>query len=776
MIKRINTLKHTGRFTELRCDSGDDGKFAKLNVVYASNASGKSTLCDVLRAMTSGEPAYVLGRKRLDATAEPEIVIALTGSNPGQTVRFQNGSWQNASASPKIHVYDERFVADNVLIGHHISVDHRRNLYGLVIGAQGIVLKQRVDNAAQDLTESNTAVNEARSKLERLLPDGQTIEAFRPLPGVNDIDQQIAKAARELEDATQTKSKVDAIRQRPSLSSVPVPAVPAGLSEVLAATLDGAALAAEQKIRKHLDAHAPGLSIEWVGQGHRGQTGTKCPHCGQDMEGLDILRTYLAYFSGELQAQEQRRAATETDADRVFGISARSRVRETLTAHETERSWWQDAAGFRFELPTLRDQTSIEDALGAAHEAIKEALARKQANPSTPVGLPEAEQQSLGGWQEIASELNAYNDALPRLNDTLAQKKTDAGNVDLVPLNERLDALKASKRRHQHEVIDAFTAYDAAVAEQQQAQRAKQTANETLRNDANQILADYGTKINDLLNLFSVDFRIVSEGVNFRGGSASGQLAIELHGNQISCKPEDAANPARPSLANTLSGGDRSAFALAFFLATLEQAPDLGDSIVVFDDPFHSQDRSRQSRTVERIHRIARAAKQCFVFSHDLEFARAVVASQHINAKTFVLDPLADRTTLEAKPLPMLPSRAYEQKYALLTDYIARPADFADQLKMVAGTLRIILEEYLQLKFPQRWEEGRDWLGTMIGKIRKATEDDSLVSCQTLVQDLTDVNEYSQRFHHRTTGAAADIPDARELINYARQTLSIIHK
>lgn len=124
----------------------------------------------------------------------------------------------------------------------------------------------------------------------------------------------------------------------------------------------------------------------------------------------------------------------------------------------------------------------------------------------------------------------------------------------------------------------------------------------------------------------------------------------------------------------------------------------------------------------------------------------------------------------------MLPSRAYEVSYALLQDYISAPGDFAAEMPNVAKTLRTILEEYLQLKFPQRWVEGTDWFGTMIRKIRDANGDDPLVGCKNLVEGLTQVNEYSQRFHHRTTGATGDIPDERELVVYAKQTLSIIHK
>jgi hypothetical protein len=88
----------------------------------------------------------------------------------GQTVRFQNGQWHERDMCPPIHVYDDRFVADNVFIGHHISVDQRRNLYGLVIGDQAIALKQAVDTAEGQLSSATNALSTAQSNLNGLIP------------------------------------------------------------------------------------------------------------------------------------------------------------------------------------------------------------------------------------------------------------------------------------------------------------------------------------------------------------------------------------------------------------------------------------------------------------------------------------------------------------------------------------------------------------------------------------------------------------------------------
>jgi wobble nucleotide-excising tRNase len=499
------------------------------------------------------------------------------------------------------------------------------------------------------------------------------------------------------------------------------------------------------------------------------------------MTGLDILHAYNAFFSGELQAQEQARSTLRTATTQAFGEEARNRIRETLTSHATERTWWADAAEFAFTLPFDLDLASILTAHEAAYQAIIGVLDRKQGNPGNATTLSPTEQQTFDAWEGMAATVAKYNAGLQAINVTLAQKQAEAGTTDLAPLQEALASLEASRKRHQQEVVDAYAAHDAAVRAKADAQRAKQAANDALRDQANALLADYGGRINELLELFTANFRIVCGGnnnnyVTFGGGQPSGQLAIEILGRKIASSPTDAADPGRPSLANTLSGGDRSALALAFFLAMVEQEPDLPDSIVVFDDPFHSQDRSRQSRTIERIHALARITRQCFVFSHDLDFARAVAPIHGVRTRTFKLDPLTDRIALECKELDMLPSRAYETKYSLLIDFITHPENYGAHLNAIAGTLRTILEEYLQLKFPLRWEAGVDWLGIMIGKIRVATGDDPLVRCQGLVDDITDVNNYSQRFHHRTTGATADIPDARELVTYAKQTLLIIHR
>lgn len=279
MIRRINKLKNVGRFAELRSQGGNQHEFTTVNVIYAPNACGKTTLCDVFRSLGTGKLDFILGRKRFGSATAIEIEILLHGSPTPRAV-FAPVGWKLEPAGSIAHrtlVYDDRFVADNVLVGHSIAVEQRRNLYGLALGAQGRLLREAVDTAEQELAAATTALNTSRTALTPLVPVGFTNDTFRPLLKDDAIDQLLEEATEELEAARRTKQNANSIRQRKSISVSAPPLTPDGVAAALEATLDDAGLQAEAKIRQHLATHSRGLSPDWVGQGHRAQIGTACP-------------------------------------------------------------------------------------------------------------------------------------------------------------------------------------------------------------------------------------------------------------------------------------------------------------------------------------------------------------------------------------------------------------------------------------------------------------------------------------------------------------------
>ena len=79
-----------------------------------------------------------------------------------------------------------------------------------------------------------------------------------------------------------------------------------------------------------------------------------------------------------------------------------------------------------------------------------------------------------------------------------------------------------------------------------------------------------------------------------------------------------------PNFRNTLSTGDKTTLALAFFLAKLDHDGALNQKVVVFDDPLASHDSHRRGKTVEAIKELCGRCLQLIVLSHDEYFLRDV--------------------------------------------------------------------------------------------------------------------------------------------------------
>ena len=56
MIKKFVTIKNIGKFKN--CNASGDVELKKLNVIYAENGRGKTTLCDILRSLKTSDAEY----------------------------------------------------------------------------------------------------------------------------------------------------------------------------------------------------------------------------------------------------------------------------------------------------------------------------------------------------------------------------------------------------------------------------------------------------------------------------------------------------------------------------------------------------------------------------------------------------------------------------------------------------------------------------------------------------------------------------------------------
>src|SRR5690606_37983546 len=128
------------------------------------------------------------------------------------------------------------------------------------------------------------------------------------------------------------------------------------------------------------------------------------------------------------------------------------------------------------------------------------------------------------------------------------------------------------------------------------------------------------------------------------------------------------------SFRNTLSEGDNSSLAFAFFLAKLENDPEVENKVIIFDDPISSLDRHRKRYTADQVLNFANKEKQVIVLTHDIYFAR-MLWEKYTEKKTLLSqlcikrDGLSD-SIIDTWDVEEETRSDYYQGYFLLADFL----------------------------------------------------------------------------------------------------------
>ena len=306
-------------------------------------------------------------------------------------------------------------------------------------------MKGRVENAEAALSTAAAALTSARSELQRHIPSDLSIDSFRQLTAVENIDQRIAEAQSALQAGRQRKAIEDEIKRRAEFAAFVIPQLPANLNDMLQSTLDSVAGEAEAAVREHLQHRDRPLSLEWATEGHRAQVGTLCPYCAQDMDGLPLLTAYRSFFSGALQQQQQERKLLQRTLEVQFGERAQNHLSEIFTSHRSSTEWWRDAVGVQIDLPMELSAEEIIGRMVAVFTTVSAAVERKKENPSDQINLSEDELQVVTLWNDALTKLSRLLALVEEANVRVRQQKAAAGTVDVELLTRQLSTLNNQK-------------------------------------------------------------------------------------------------------------------------------------------------------------------------------------------------------------------------------------------------------------------------------------------------------------------------------------------
>src|SRR3990172_5375473 len=158
MLKKFISIKHVGRFLNYSASGAVELK--RYNLIFAENGRGKTTLCAILRSLQNGDPADIVGRTTLGGTDPPEIRLR---SDVGNAI-FSLGSW-NATL-PTLSIFDSTFVSENVYAGDAVNLDHRRSLYRVIIGKEGVDLARQVDEIDAHIKVKTSEIKDKRADVQ----------------------------------------------------------------------------------------------------------------------------------------------------------------------------------------------------------------------------------------------------------------------------------------------------------------------------------------------------------------------------------------------------------------------------------------------------------------------------------------------------------------------------------------------------------------------------------------------------------------------------------
>lgn len=757
MLKKIIGIKNVGRFRNSAA-SGNP-QLAKHTFIAGANGYGKTTLCAVLRSLQTGDPAHVLGRKTLGATDTPTIELLLDG---GQA-RFDGTAW--SATKPEIAIFDGVFVAENVHSGEVVDIEHKRNLYRVIVGGAGVKLAAQDADLAAESRAKTGEISNAGKAVQPHVPAGMKLEAFIALPETPNIAAQIEAQERSVDALRQA----GALRARPALSEFAIPALPEDFTGLLARTIDDIAQDAEQRLSAHLAAHdmAAGGG-NWIadGLGHAADT---CPFCGQDIQGLPLIAAFRAVFSERYKALAEEIAAMKASVARDMGDATLARLGTVAEQNNSGVEFWQKYCAI--EAPALALPADAVETIRAIATVAIGLLDRKAAAPLESITPDAGLTAARAAYDGAAAAIETANAAIRTANTIINDKKTATDAGDLKAAEAELTRLKAIQTRHRADVSDLCATYIKLAGEKDGIETRKEIIRKQLDAHTKTVVKPYERRINDYLVAFNAGFTITETKHAYPGGVATSSYQLVI--NDTAVDLGDSKTPGdRPSFKNTLSAGDRTTLALAFFLAHLERDPAATGTLVVFDDPFNSQDAFRRRQTVHEIMKVAGKCAQVIVLSHDATFLKQVW-DKSPSAERVALT-IADHRAQGSKIMPVDLEHACRGRTATdIDDLQTYLTSGAGGLLDIIRKMRVVLETHCRTTYPGSFLAD-DWLGDMVRKIREGGD---AHPAQALYDELDQINGYTSQYHHgeNMADATPDQIDPSELTGFTKRTLRIVN-
>ena len=753
-LKKFVSIQNVGRFHNSK--AAGDVEFRKFTLIYGENGRGKTTICAILRSLQSGDPNHIIGRQTLGSANAADVCLLVDGQTP--TTKFQSGAW--SQTLPTLAIFDQHFVSENVYLGDGVGAEQKRNLYKVIVGQNAVAKAQRMDQLVADIRKTSAAIREASRAVESHLVPGLKLQALMDAQPDPEIDQRIAKLEAEILNASATTI----IAKSVPFGLVELPPRPTGIEECLSETIASVSSSVEQQLKAHLVRHHMGSAGQgWIAQGLEFTPDEGCPFCGQDLAGIGLVDAYKVIFSDAYAGLKERITKLGKGVADAFPALKMGVVLEPLAERQKGIDLWKPMA--EFAAPAGPSEEDAQRIVANYRDQLLRILRVKHQAPLESLALDQAAREAERDYDQLVAAIDAYNVSAKVANAAIQARQAQLKLVNPDAAKAEIERLKTLKKRHEPQL----KALCDRLAELNTQKTQQETERDTIKGDLDQhsgdVVARYQNAINRYLDLFNAGFSIAKVDHNYVGGvNASYQLLI----NKVPVALGDERTPLdKPSFKNTLSAGDKSTLALALFLSQLDNDPGRNQRVVVFDDPFNSQDSFRRNQTAIEIVRAIPNVAQVVVLSHDARFLKEMVDKAHsLETKTLKLNPVGETTEICALDLDEMLRTEVRVLVDILQTYFAGSGG---QPRDVVQKIRPLLEAYSRNSCITLFQPD-DILSTILTKIRTTGASHPL---WPVYNELNDINDFTCR-HHHADGTVTGPIDETELRGYVKRTLRVV--
>lgn len=762
MLEKILKLEGIGLFANPLVKAVD---FKQTTLIYGDNGRGKSTLSAVLRACSTADAQSMAARATIGGNGPTRAQFRFKLPTGGRNVTFEDGAWNEAM--PALMVFDQTFVERNVYAGGEVLADHHQSLLDFALGTAAVGKKKEVDDAHDAMTAATKARTAAEGKLQGYR-GAMPVATFLTLPEEPDADAKIADFETRIANANSATS----LSQRAELKPLTLPAVDfAEFAAILKSSFKQMHENAGALVKAHLEAHGGTASERWIGEGQRFLKSDRCPFCGQNTNGLDIVEAYGTYFNAEYNAHNSKIQSLPSLARRSLVDSTVDSWANEFQANADRVQAWAAQLQLDYAVPDVSELKVLAQQIRECLEAAAEAKA-KQPLESLDAALLD---HAVGARDAVLQGLQAYNTVVADANTKIVGFKKGLQAENKAQLETALARVRLQKARHGADVVAIVEERRKAEEERSAREKAKSTARDELDKLMSSMLNEYEADINKWLAHLRTPFKVSKLNYSYVGGPTPrteyGVLVRERH------VAAGKAAASSPSFSTVLSDGDKRSLALAFFLAKALHAQSSAGTMVVFDDVFASLDSNRRSQTISALCDVAKSCAQVIVLAHDAyflhELAKAMAEHKAPEALPLQIRRVGEFSELSAADFSLMCESDYYKRYRTAWDYLSGAAP--DDLLPVAQALRVLVEGNLHRRFPGLIREGVT-MGVIVGLIEGAAAGNPLEQLKPQVKALRSFNEFASLFHHDTQGKIprTSVTDG-ELHPFAKQAMEFVH-